>query len=181
MKVDYQVNRDDYAAFFRYTLLHTEHGRQLRLKNYASLAKWTAPMILVLDLLLLYSRAPLTHVLLLNALLALSIMAAAKPLVVRAVVRRIRRRMERAGGKSLYAPTTMAIDAEGISLRNDYAQGRTPWHAVQQVEQTPQHIFVFLDALNGLAVPKRCFASKDDATEFFDRACRLLEQAPPQD
>ncbi|MCB1522407.1 MAG: YcxB family protein [Hyphomicrobiaceae bacterium] len=59
-----------------------------------------------------------------------------------------------------------SADEEGFSTHSELGGGRTFWPAIRQVDETPEHIMLWPSNRIGYIVPKRAFASPEDAAAF---------------
>lgn len=73
----------------------------------------------------------------------------------------------------------LRLEAEGVRVKGVYGESLVYWGSILRVEETPTHIFLFLDPKQALIVPKRIFASPTDAGSFHDVAQRFWLQAHP--
>jgi hypothetical protein len=60
----------------------------------------------------------------------------------------------------------LAADESGFSAKTDLADGTHKWAAVRQVDDLPSHVLLWPNNRIGWIVPKRAFATPDDAAAF---------------
>lgn len=87
-------------------------------------------------------------------------------------------KMLREGRNALLQCTyRMEIDERGMSVRSEMGESRLSWDAVERVDETDAHIFIYVGSLTGHAVPKWAFESNGRAREFFEAACEFQRRA----
>jgi hypothetical protein len=69
---------------------------------------------------------------------------------------------------------TYVVSAEGLRERSRQFDTLTRWCGVREVDETPDHIFVFIDNCQAHIVPKRAFASADECRRFSSELRRRL-------
>lgn len=88
------------------------------------------------------------------------------------------RKMLREGRNALLQCTyRMEIDERGVSVRSEMGESRLSWDAVERVDETDAHIFIYVGSLTGHAVPKWAFESNGRAREFFEAASEFQRRA----
>lgn len=63
-------------------------------------------------------------------------------------------------------PARLTVDGAAVTGIYGAVTLTTPWSAVQRVVDRPDHVFVFFARLVGHIVPKRAFASSQEAAHF---------------
>jgi len=63
---------------------------------------------------------------------------------------------------------TYIVEKDGVRVNSETSQLSVSWKGVRAVEQTGEHIFIYIDRGTALIVPKRAFASVDDETRFVE-------------
>lgn len=56
-------------------------------------------------------------------------------------------------------------------------ESRYLWRGIHHIAQTPEHIYIFINAQAAHIIPKRAFADADAAREFYERATKLCLDA----
>jgi hypothetical protein len=75
------------------------------------------------------------------------------------------------------SPTDIRLTAEAIQWSSHRGEGRTFWHAVSKIEETALHIYLFIDRNAAHVIPKRAFATSQEATAFVELAKSYLSVA----
>ena len=89
--------------------------------------------------------------------------------------RRSRRAMSPEQGGVLLGSHTFSLTPEGFEDRGTFSYSLTKWPAVRAIEETPEHLFVFIDKMAAHIVPKRCFPQPEDYDAFLQE---LREHIP---
>ena len=90
--------------------------------------------------------------------------------------KQMNRLIEPEGFESTLAPTTLTLDAEGVTVENDFHFTRLKWLAITQVRENPDYLFFYTNPLTAHAVPKRAFPTPADADAFYAFARRYCPQ-----
>ena len=59
-------------------------------------------------------------------------------------------------------PQQIRLTEEGIETRKENCESRTSWSAVKAIEETKDHLFIFLDTIVAHIIPKRNLGSEED-------------------
>jgi hypothetical protein len=68
--------------------------------------------------------------------------------------------------KLSYLETTLDFDEQGISERYEGGTGTYSWALIKSVKQNRKYFYIHLSATAALIIPKRVFASKEEAESF---------------
>ncbi len=63
---------------------------------------------------------------------------------------------------------TFEIENEGLRERSKHYESLTRWSGVRSVDETRDHIFVFIDNCEAHIIPKRAFRNDEEACMFVD-------------
>lgn len=78
------------------------------------------------------------------------------------------------------APITMRLNEEGIEGTGAVGRDTIFWKAVHKIIETPTHLFVLNSPQGGFIIPKRAFASEEEAARFIGFARENYQSAQPQ-
>lgn len=77
-----------------------------------------------------------------------------------------------------FLPATLEITPEYHSRETELSYVRIGWKAVENIYETPTHLFVFLgSAMGANMIPLRCFNSPQEASAFAMAARQYLDEA----
>jgi hypothetical protein len=60
----------------------------------------------------------------------------------------------------------LTAEESGLHLVGEFSESRYRWPAILRFEETGSHFFLYIDGAQAIIVPKRCFASSEDAVRF---------------
>jgi hypothetical protein len=60
----------------------------------------------------------------------------------------------------------VTLDDEGVHIDADHFRALHRWPGVLKLQETDKHLFLYTDGAQAIIVPKRCFASPEDAERF---------------
>jgi hypothetical protein len=89
--------------------------------------------------------------------------------------RHSRRVMSPEQGGILLGSHTFSLTSEGFEDQGTFSYSLTKWPAIRAIEETPEHLFVFIDKTAAHIVPKRCFPHPEDYDVFLQE---LREHLP---
>lgn len=78
------------------------------------------------------------------------------------------------GFEGLFCEHTVAIDPEGITETTHLGETRASWRGIYRVDSTADHILIYLQPGLAHIIPRRSFASPDEADQFFRTAAGYL-------
>jgi hypothetical protein len=72
---------------------------------------------------------------------------------------------------------SLRINAEGVFIKSHNFEGTTRWGAVREIVETEEYIFILVDALSGLIIPRRVFPDPSSADAFVSLANSFRKNA----
>lgn len=180
MIVEYELAPSDFVAF---TVHHHRHS-PASLRQYYR-AVFVPPAIwLTVWLILWYTSIDAEHSSWdsFRALLPLLWFLPLYPLVYRWLYHRnmvkIANRMCREGNnRGLFSLQKAEISAEGVANSSAFDQTMTTWAAVERVSRDCEHIYIYVNALMAVIIPRRAFATELEFDGFVESARRFHERA----
>jgi hypothetical protein len=94
----------------------------------------------------------------------------------KAQLRRVQRLFDEEGSqRQRLGPTTIELRPDGVAVASPLGASLLAWAAISEVVVRPDYLFLHIDSLSALIVPRRAFA---DAAEFerFADAARLFKR-----
>ncbi len=82
-----------------------------------------------------------------------------------------------AGNPKALRPMSITIEPEYVELQSDLGWSRRDWSLIHQVVVSADHIRLFQSALEFHAIPKRVFASAEEAEQFAETARRYWQES----
>src|SRR5215203_98452 len=149
MKVDADLTSVDYETFFAVATRKAFRGRAVRVRSGLILI---VSIVLLVSFILIapsfFPASPFIQLALLFILYASS---------VHFWNRYSRRIMAPQQNGPLLGPHTFFLTPEGFEDHGNLSFSRTTWSAVQAIQETPQHLYVFIDKTAAHIIPRRSF------------------------
>ncbi|PQO46498.1 YcxB family protein [Blastopirellula marina] len=87
-------------------------------------------------------------------------------------------------GKVVPGDLSITIDEDFLELRSEFGGARRLWKHVSRIHDEPNYVVFFITPLRAYVIPKRFFASGEEAEQFVRRGIELKEGAvdrpPPE-
>jgi hypothetical protein len=180
MRVDVVLDEKDYLEHIKFYYRSTPGGIALIRRTERNL--WVAIVLtpILIGMVMLLAGRPQDGIFM--ALATLVILAALFPFFrkrMRAKIVENSLAVLRSDKNALYfLPATLEITPEYHSRETELSYVRIGWKAVENIYETPTHLFIFLgSAMGANTIPLRCFNSPQDAAAFAMAARQYLEQA----
>ena len=173
MEVTYKLNLDDVQAYQWHNIRTSATLR----RNYR--VTFVSFPLIVLGLMILCVVFGL-NMLLAGFFLAVSTMVwtIIFPHTYRQNVNRATRKLLREGRNELLQQAhRMSLEETGIKVRSELGESRLAWSAVERVEETETHIYIYIGALTAHVIPKWAFNTRREAEDFFDAARSFQRRA----
>lgn len=74
--------------------------------------------------------------------------------------------------KNFLLETTLTFNADEIRAVQPLGTSAFNWKLIQRIRQNKKYIFIYISASQALIIPKRTFASKEEAVNFFEYIAR---------
>lgn len=81
------------------------------------------------------------------------------------------------GMSGILGKQTITLDAEGLKTVTPVSEGLRVWRGVYLVETTEDYIFIYVASNSAHVIPRRAFASGDEADLFFHAAWEYHQAA----
>ena len=81
---------------------------------------------------------------------------------------------------SLLEPRSVTIEADGIKHQSPSSEGNIKWSAVEKVVATDTHLFLYINAMAAIAIPKRAPSNESDWNDLVKRAQTYQQSAAIQ-
>jgi Peptidase C13 family/YcxB-like protein len=158
LKVDADLTSVDYETFFAVATRKIFGGKAVRVRSGLILI---VSIVLLVSLILIvpsfFPASPFIQLALLFILYASS---------VHFWNRYSRQLMAPEQNGPLLGPHSFFLTPEGFEDHGNLTFSRTTWSAVQAIQETPQHLYVFIDKTTAHIIPRRSFATPEDYAEF---------------
>jgi hypothetical protein len=100
------------------------------------------------------------------------------PRIYRDNLKRATKKLLKEGRNELLRRTVrLEIDEGGLHVTSGMGESRLSWDAVERVEETADHIFIYVTSLSSHVIPKWAFESRGQAEQFFVKAAECQRRA----
>jgi hypothetical protein len=100
------------------------------------------------------------------------------PRIYRAQLKRATNELLKEGRNALLdCPVRMEMDERGLRVTTEMSESRLAWDAVERVEETADHIFIYVTSMSSHVIPKWAFESRGEAEQFFVKAAECQRRA----
>ena len=167
-KVHVDVTREDYWKFNLYGLIKVKSLRRMFIFNMSAM-----PVLMFVALMIfrIATHIPVAVVI----LLAIVLGGLVDLLILYITKMRIMKMPEKRSG--ILGEHTIEIDEKGIDETSPAGDVSYLWESISSIEQNKDYIFIFVSNLSGHIIPKRAFASVEDAEEFYRLATEYQKKA----
>jgi hypothetical protein len=77
-------------------------------------------------------------------------------------------------------PTAFSMSSRGLNTASRYLRSEVEWRGVLKLRDHPTFLFFYIDRMHAFIIPKRCFASPEAATAFYQQAQSYWQAARQQ-
>lgn len=158
MIVKYENSIDDLVAFNRH---HCARSPAVKKSKLRTLILWSLVFILI------SLKFPTSEDLAISTRVAFGILCAVLfalffSLLWRPMMDRLVRRLYREGAnKGMFCQHELEIDDQGIVERTDVGEARHAWRAVERIEESDDHVFIYVSSMMAHVIPKRAVKTGD--------------------
>ncbi|HYP52489.1 MAG TPA: YcxB family protein [Pyrinomonadaceae bacterium] len=164
MEVTYKIHPDDYQAYVRHANLNSR-----TMRSSFRVLRFATPV--------LFAALALPLASLMNVGMTFGVVCVVTFAVLWVVnyPRQYRKMLDTNAKKllgegrnaGLFCEHRMRIAEEGLSVASEYARAQVSWAMVERVEETKEHIFIYVGSMTAYLVPKWAFDSTRAAEDFF--------------
>lgn len=182
--MEYDISLDDMIAF---NLHHYQASAEMR--RVRNLRWFARPLTVLAFIVVMYfvmnptqHAARETKLIVVGYLIFLVVLAAAWlvffPRIWRhAIVRAVRKNYLKAENEGYLGHRTLRFDERTIAERGALGETEKPWSAVEKIDVTPHHAFVYVGDIAAFIVPRHAFGAGPAFDEFVETAKRLAGEA----
>ncbi|HYO62110.1 MAG TPA: YcxB family protein [Pyrinomonadaceae bacterium] len=174
MEVTYKIHPDDYQAYVRHANLNSRTMRSsfrtLRFAPPVLFAALALPMMAVMNVGLVFGVVCVVTF----AVLWVWNYPRHHQKMLDANAKKLLGEGRNAG---LFCEHRMSIAEEGLSVASEYARAQVSWAMVERVEETKEHIFIYVGSMTAYLIPKWAFDSRRAAEDFFHTAQSFQRRA----
>lgn len=90
---------------------------------------------------------------------------------------RVRKLVREGQNRGILGTHTMTLSPNELAYRSEWGHGVLYWPVVERIDETENHVFVFVSSMYAFAIPKRDFETVQECEEFVQTARRYREEA----
>jgi hypothetical protein len=165
-KVEYDLTKEDYIAF---NMHHIDHSptikRSLFIQRYV-----VALVFLVVPFIFSnMTGVPVLLPLIVYGGIFIAWILYYPRYFVATTKKRILKMIDEGGNDSLFGPRTMILSESGVEEISDMGESRSSWRSVEKIDETAEHIYIYISSVNAYLVPVRAFADRTQKEVFLER------------
>jgi hypothetical protein len=176
MEIEYSLTIEDAIAF------HQHHMRNAPSRGRSSVRLWLVCLPIIIGLLVLFGLSDRQGKTGFDFGIGLALFIACS-IWLGLLFRRqllalaVRRQMRKPEQKLLLESRRLVLTPESVSAFGATSAGTTLWSAVQRIDVSRQHAFIYLPGNLAHVVPRRVFTSEADFEAFLETVRRYYEAA----
>ena len=168
MEIEYEITREDLAAFQWHAVFESPRGRRLRRLSHLG---WVLVVLLFALVTFIgadgFTVSPLSLVFLAMPLvLVLFLQWGLERWVLRRVIRHLLK--DERPDRGQLGRHRVILGEDGLSESTAVSESRTTWAGVDRVEQSADYIYIYVSPAAAHVIPKRAFRDPAEATAFYE-------------
>lgn len=160
MKIDIDINKNDYWICNKYMVFNTP-----KIRNTYIILLIAFPVFMIVLLSILLNNTITIYFSIFTGFL---IGIIADIFWIYLVKRQVMKFPD--NKKGLLGKHTIEIIETGVNESTSVNEGFTYWKGIKEINQDKNSIYIILDTLMALIIPKRSFSSENEAIEFYNKA-----------
>ncbi len=178
LTISYDVTLADLLAF---NLYHSRHSSVMRRQLLMGRIFYSAIVAIlvfgVLYFILLQDDEDINRGVLIGAASGAALMYLMYPWLMRISIKRMVEKMVRdSKNVGMLGSHRLELSPDGVFAESDAGSSRLAWKAIEQIAETEQYAFLYVNAMNAIIVPAAAFADRA-AYDAFIRAARQYTSA----
>ena len=153
------ITHDDFAAFSRFV--------------YRSVPRSWTPLV-VLWAIIFFVALGLTVAGLVSHVISFMVGFVFSALFVPVEMALRRRKLRPAADGYVLGPRTVSLSDTGIREESNRHESSFPWKTIQGVEVTDKHVFVMVDRIAAIIIPRTAFATDEERNQFVEEVKRRV-------
>ena len=83
--------------------------------------------------------------------------------------KRILKMINEGRSDNLFGPRSITLSEAGVQEVSDHGESRSSWRSIEKVDETAEHIYIYISSINAYLVPIRAFEGRTQKDEFMER------------
>jgi len=174
MHLTYQLREEDMAAYARHAATVPGKIRALLRRNELLFAVIYATVLTITLLFIVHIRLPIT--LTIAVITTILFYFVYKPVAVSRYVSRVIK-LSSTGNSFQVRNCSLDIAEDGLHTASELGTATIFWSSIQRTEETPDYVFLIVQNVNAVIIPKRAFATSTAFQEFHEMINMYLQQS----
>lgn len=166
IKVEYDLTKEDYIAF---NMHHIDHSptikRSLFIQRYIVALVFLAFPFIFSNMI----GVPLLLPLIVYGVIFIVWILYYPKYFTATTKKRILKMIDEGSNDNLFGPRTMTLSESGVEEVSDHGESRSSWRSIEKIDETADHIYIYISSINAYLVPIRAFEDKSQKDTFVER------------
>ena len=163
MQINYQLTKDDYIAF---NMHHMNYSPTFKKSIFIQRYIVSIIFLLVPFILKDSSDIPFLYWLSVFAIVYIAWVAFYDKYLKWNVTRKISQMIDEGKNTDMLGERSLQLTECGILQTSSLSESKITWDVIEDVVETKEHIFIYINALSGYVIPIRAFANAAQKDEF---------------
>lgn len=165
MKINYNLNKDDYVNF---NIYHSQHSDSIK-KNLKT-QRFITPLIFFIFPFIAKVNTGISFFYWLSIFAVIYILWTIyyPKYYFHTVKKGVGRMIEEGKNHDLLGPKTIELREDDIFSSGENSESKVKWHSAERYIETDQYIFIYISAMEAYIIPKRDFESEDQKESFIN-------------
>lgn len=165
MKIEFNLTKDDYIAF---NMHHIETSPTIRRSLLIQQYGVSVIFLIVPYFFSRISRAPMLASFIVYGAIFLAWILYYPKYFMHATKKRIIKLIDEGDNSAILGIHSITLTDEGIVQESRTGESKSTWGSVKRIDETSEHIYIFIGTVNAYLVPKRDFEGKIHMEAFID-------------
>ena len=163
MMISYKLTEQDFIDFNVY---HMNNSKTM--KKTVLMQRLFGPLSFIIGIFVAYkiTDIPLWYWSICFAIAAVLWFALYPKMLERRIRKQVKKMLSEGQNKILLSDTTLTVNEEGIKCTTEYNETNTKFSAINKVEITNKHIFVYNNAVSAIIIPLSAFETQNEVDKF---------------
>lgn len=165
-KVEYDLTKEDYIAF---NMHHIDHSPTI--KRSLFIQRYVVALVF-LAFPFIYSNVSgvplLLPIIIYGAVFIIWILFYPRYFTA-SMKKRILKMIDEGGNASLFGPRSFTLSETGVEEVSDQGESRSSWRSIEKIDETVDHIYVYISSINAYLIPTRAFQDITQKNMFLER------------
>lgn len=172
MKIDFQLTEQDYIDFNVY---HMENSKTI--KKSVFIQRYIISLIFLIAPFVFYNFAdiPFSISMAIFGIIYVIWIAFYPQYLKKSVAKRISKMLEEGNNSDFLGSHSISLTEEGLEESSRLGETKKSWSAIERIDITEAHIFIYASAVSAYIIPTRAFENMKQIDEFIDMLNKMKE------